>query len=238
MACIDVQRGPVDGRVQQQRIQLEIVLDVGFLLAFLHLVQRRLRDVDVAPFDQDRHLAVEESEQQRADVRTVDVGIRHDDDAVIAQFVDVEVVAAYAATERRDERADLRRREHLVEARLLDIQNLALQRQDGLRTAVAALLRGAARGITLHQEHLGQGGILLLTIRQLSGKTGDVERTFAPGHLTRLARGLARVGGLQDFVDDRARLLRMLQQKLLEPRGHRGFDHTLHFGGHQLVLGL
>ena len=59
----------------------------------LDLVQRRLRDVDVTALDQHRHLAVEEGQQQRADVRAVDVGVGHDDDAVVAQLVDVEVLA-------------------------------------------------------------------------------------------------------------------------------------------------
>src|ERR1700729_2715790 len=47
----------------------------------------------------------------------------HDDDAVIPQLVDIEVIAADAATQRRDERADFRRRQHLVEARLLDVED-------------------------------------------------------------------------------------------------------------------
>ena len=50
----------------------------------------------------------------------------HDDDAVIAQFLDVEVIAADAAAERGDQRSHLGRCQHLVEARLLDVQDLAL----------------------------------------------------------------------------------------------------------------
>ncbi len=72
---IDMQRGAVDGGVEQQGIQFQIVLDVLFLLAFFHLVQRRLSDVDVAALDQYRHLAIEKRQQQRADVRAVDVGV-------------------------------------------------------------------------------------------------------------------------------------------------------------------
>jgi hypothetical protein len=40
----------------------------------------------VALVDQLRHLPVEEREQQRADVGAVDVGVRHDDDLVVAQL--------------------------------------------------------------------------------------------------------------------------------------------------------
>jgi hypothetical protein len=65
-------------------VERRVVLDVQLLLALLHLVQRRQADVDVAPFDQLRHLAVEEGQQQRADMRAVDVRVGHQDDAVIA----------------------------------------------------------------------------------------------------------------------------------------------------------
>ena len=48
----------------------------------------------MAALNQVGHLTVEEGEQQSANVRAVDVGVGHDDDAVVAQFVDVEVVGA------------------------------------------------------------------------------------------------------------------------------------------------
>ena len=54
-----------------------------FVLVF-DAEQRRLGDVDVAAFDQLVHLAVEEREQQRADVGAVDVGIGHDHDLAVA----------------------------------------------------------------------------------------------------------------------------------------------------------
>ena len=73
---IDVQRRPVDGGAEQHGVQLQVILDVGFLLALLHLVKRRLRDVDMAALDEDRHLAIEECQQQRSYVRAINVGIR------------------------------------------------------------------------------------------------------------------------------------------------------------------
>src|SRR6185295_5733001 len=94
--------------------------------------ERRLRDVDVTAIDELPGLAVEKREQQRPDVGAVHVGVRHDDDAVIAQFRRVELVAADAAAERRDERANLLVAEHLVEARLLDVEDLALDGEHGL----------------------------------------------------------------------------------------------------------
>ena len=161
--------------------------------------------IEMAALDDRPHLAEEERQQQRADMRAVDVGVGHDDDLVIAQLVEVEVVAPDAGAERGDQRADLLARQHLVEARALDVEDLAAQRQHRLIFAVAALLGGAAGRIALDDEDFGLGGIALLAIGELAGQAGDVERALAPRQLARLARGLARLRGLDDLADDDAR---------------------------------
>ena len=122
-------------------LELALVLDVGLGLAALDAEERRLRDVDVAVLDHFRQLAIEEREQQRPDVRSVHVGVGHDDDAVIPELGDVEIFRADAAAERRDHRPDLVVAEHLIEPRLLDVENLSLERQNRLEPAVASLLR-------------------------------------------------------------------------------------------------
>src|SRR6185437_3851714 len=65
--------------------QRALVFQVLLGLAAVHLVERRLRDIEITAFDQRRHLAEEERQQQRADMRTVDVGVGHQNDLVIAQ---------------------------------------------------------------------------------------------------------------------------------------------------------
>ena len=60
---------------QQDLLELGLLLDVDVLLAGLDLVERRLRDVHVAGVDQLGHLAEQEGEHQRADVRAVHVGV-------------------------------------------------------------------------------------------------------------------------------------------------------------------
>ena len=96
--------------------------------------------------DQRRHLPVEEGEQQRADMRAVDIGVGHDDDLVVAELGEIELVMADAGAERGDQRADLLAPQHLVEARPLDVEDLAAQGQHRLEGAVARLL-GAAAGL-------------------------------------------------------------------------------------------
>src|SRR3546814_4451081 len=101
----------------------------------------------------------EEGEQQGADVAAVHIGVGHDDDLVVAQLVDVELVAADAGAERGDQGADLLRGQHLVEARPLDVEDLAAQRQNRLVLAVAALLGRAARS----EEHTSELQSLMRT---------------------------------------------------------------------------
>src|SRR5690349_4944922 len=110
----------------------------------------------------------------------VDIGVGHDDDAVIARLLCLEILAANTGAERLDQRADLGRGQHFVKARALDIEDLALQRQDRLETAVTALLCRAAGAVALDNEELALGGIALLTIGELSRQVRDVERALAP----------------------------------------------------------
>ncbi|MNN11567.1 hypothetical protein D3C81_1245300 [compost metagenome] len=118
----------------------------------LDLVQRRLRDIHIPALDNVRHLTIEERQQQRPDVRAVHVRVGHDDDAVVAQLFQVVVVLADAGAQRGDQRQHFLAGQHLVEAGALYVQDLALERQDGLELTVAALLGGAACGVALHQE--------------------------------------------------------------------------------------
>src|SRR5687767_473377 len=117
-----------------------------------------LRDVDVPRLDQLRHLTEEEREQQRTDVRAVHVGVRHDDDLVVPRLVELELLLD-ARAERGDDRPDLLVREDLVDARLLDVDDLAAQRKDRLELALAPLLRRTAGGVAFDQVGLAEGRI-------------------------------------------------------------------------------
>src|SRR6185436_3382719 len=98
-------------------VKRAFVLQVLLGLSARNLVERWLSDVDAALLDQSRHLPEEKREQKCADVRTVDVGVRHDDDLMIAELRRIEIVATDTRAERCDQRADLLRGQHLVEAR-------------------------------------------------------------------------------------------------------------------------
>jgi len=59
----EAHRPPLDAALHQEAVQLAVVLDVGFRLAPLRAVQRRLRDEDVPAVDELGQLPVEEREQ-------------------------------------------------------------------------------------------------------------------------------------------------------------------------------
>src|SRR5207244_9648425 len=105
---------------------------------------------------------------------------------------------------------DLFVREHLVEPRLLHVEDLALEGQDGLEAPVAALLGGAAGRVPLHDEQLAVGWILLRTVGELAGERAAVQSALAADDLLALAGRLARPRGVDGLADDPAGNRRIL----------------------------
>ena len=94
-------------------------------------------------------------------MRAVDVGVGHDDDAVVAQLRNVEAAVRIfhagilnAGTERHDQRANVVAAENLVDARLLNVEQLAAQWEDCLESSIASLLCGTTGRLTLHDVEL------------------------------------------------------------------------------------
>ncbi len=171
----DVAQADILGaQLDEDAVQLGVVLDVLDPLLAGDLVERRLGDVDEAAPDQLGHLAVEEGEQQGADVGAVHVGIGHDDDLVVAELLEVEGAFAFAVADAGadggDHGADFGVLEHLVEAGLLDVDELAADREDGLEAPVAPLLGGAAGGVALDDVDLGVDRVAIGAVGQFAGQ--------------------------------------------------------------------
>ena len=228
-------------QLDEDLVQLRVVVDVLHALLARDLVERRLGDIDEALLHQLRHLPVEERQQQRADVRAVHVGIGHDDDLVVAQLLEVEGAFAFAVADAGadggDHGADFVVLKHLVQARLLDVDELAADRQDRLELPVAPLLGRAAGGITLDDVELGVGRVAVGAIGQLAGQAAAGERAFADG-LARFARRLARARRQQALLDDLLRHRRVRvevrHQPVVDDRRHHAVDLRVD----QLDLGL
>ena len=171
-------------------------------------------------------------------MRAVHVGIGHDDDLVVAQFLDVELIAPDTGAKRGDQRADGFRRQHPVKTRPFDVQDLATQRQHGLLFARPALLGRTTGAVTLDDEKFRKGGVFFLTIRQLAGQRGHVHRRLAAGQFACLAGGFARKGGLNDLAHNDLGFRRMFLEPFRQLFVHQILDRRAHLGGDKLVLGL
>src|SRR5918999_3577873 len=115
--------GPGDDQVL---FEPPLVLQVDLRRPSLGAIERRLRDIEKPVLYDLRYLPEEKGKQQPSDVTAVDIRVGHDDDLVVADLLDVELLAADTGAERGDQGADLRRTQHLVKARALDVQDLAL----------------------------------------------------------------------------------------------------------------
>jgi hypothetical protein len=124
-----------------------------------------------------------------------------------------------------------------VDARPLHVQDFALQRQDGLKAPISALLGATAGALALDDVDLALRRVLALAVRELAGQAGGVEHALAH-HLARLARGLARLGRDHDLVHDLARHLRVLLQEAPQVLADGVLDDALDLAGDQLALGL
>ena len=79
-----------------------LVFYVFFFLSPLYFEQWGLGDVDIPLLNQRRHLTIKESQQQRADVRAVDVGVGHQNYLVVAKLGSVKVFLTDTRAERGD----------------------------------------------------------------------------------------------------------------------------------------
>ncbi|MPN29096.1 hypothetical protein SDC9_176547 [bioreactor metagenome] len=63
----------------QVLFQFLISIEIFLFFALLHLIQRRLCNIHISSFNQRTHVAIEQRQQQRTDMRAIDIGIGHDD---------------------------------------------------------------------------------------------------------------------------------------------------------------
>src|SRR4029077_6243759 len=103
---------------------------------------------------------------------------RHQDDLVVPQLGDVEVVVDTGA-KRGDNRLDLVVLEDPGDPRLLAIQDLAADRQDGLEQRIAAALGRAAGGVALDDVDLADRRVARLAVRQLARQASAAHRALA-----------------------------------------------------------
>ena len=141
---------------------LSLLLGVAIFLCLVLVctqVKRWGCDIKMSLLDNLRHKAIEQCHDKCVDVRTIDVGVGHDDYLVITQFFDVclLITLTFNAEAHSDTLDDVHHRlalEYLVPHHLFHVEDLSSQRQDGLCVAVATLFCRTTGGVSLDEEYL------------------------------------------------------------------------------------
>ena len=93
----------------------------------------------------------------------VNVGVGHDDDFVIAELVDVELVADTGA-EGDNHGVELIVAVDFIGAGLFDVEHFPPHGKNGLESGIAALNGGACGGIALNDIDFAQGRVALVAV--------------------------------------------------------------------------
>ena len=223
--------------IEHDAIAFALRVDPPGVTADGDTIERRLGDVEVLVGDEGVHVTEEEGEEEGANVRAVDVGVGHDDDAVIAKLLQVEAVAD-AGAQGGDEGADLLVAQHLFQPGPFDVEDLALEGQDRLKSAVAAHLGGTAGGLAFDDIDLALAGVALGAVGQLSREGAALHGRLALDEVPGLAGGLAGASGGEALVDNAAAIGRVLLEPGPQGVAHDRFDVALDLGVPQLALRL
>ena len=168
---------------------------------------------------------------------TIDIGIRHDDDLVVAKLRDIEVFVD-AGTEGGDHPLDFLVRIYAVEARLLHIQYLTTQWQHRLGMYISSILRRSQCRISLDDEDLTLIRILRVTVDELTRKTDTIERRLSSRKITGPTCRCTRTLGEYRLLTDGTRHARVLLEIVGELLTDDVLNRGLRLGVSKLLLGL
>ena len=143
---------------------------------------------DPAGVDHRAHVAVEQRQQQAADVRAVHVGVSHQDDLAVPRGDEVEAAPGPRADDLEDGSA-LRVAKHVGVGRLLDVEDLPADREQRLELRAARKLRGAERRVALDDEQLAAVDVLAAAVGELGRQRRRLQGVLAALGLAMLTCG-------------------------------------------------
>ena len=168
----------------------------------------------------------------------VDIGVGHDDDALVAQIARRDICAPVPQPSACTRSVSSWFCCSLPAPALATFRILPRKRQDGLGRAVARLLGGAAGAVAFDQEDLrAVAAASRVQSASLPGRRSL--RVAALREISFSCRLLQPVFGLvDDEVEQLVGFLRAFRQPMVEMIAHHVFDQPLRIGRGELVLGL
>ncbi len=134
----------------------------------------------------------------------VHVGIRHDDDLMVAKLVQIDGFVSKSNTDGRNQGLNLFVFQDLIISYTEHIQDLSFKWQNRLKVPVSTLLRGSAGGVSLHNEQFANGRILFGAVRQFAWQSATFQNSLSLGdHLPGFSRGFSGPAGENTFLQNR-----------------------------------
>ena len=107
--------------LEQHFVQFGLIFKIHFLFAPTDFQQRRLGNIQVALINDFGHLPIKERQQKCADVGSIHISIRHDDDFMIFDIVDIVLFRSHPSSQGRDDILDFFATQDFVESGFFDV---------------------------------------------------------------------------------------------------------------------
>ena len=134
-------------------------------------------------------------------MRTVDIGISHNNDLVISEFALIKFIAD-SCTKCHNYRLELLIRINLIDTSLLNVQHLTPERKDRLILTLSSLLCRSACGVSLYDEDLAELCFVGLTVSKLTGKRVILKYCLPSGKFSCSLCCITRTGCRQALIHD------------------------------------
>ena len=175
-------------------------------------------------------------------MRTIHVGIGHDDYFMIANLAQVQCLRIFFCTEGNTQCskyiAYFLTLEYLMLHRFLHIQDLTTQWQDGLNLTVATSLSGTTCRISLHEEQFTLSRVFALAVSQLAWQSTTTERRLSQYALTSITCSDTCLGCQDHFLNNLLGIIWVLFQVVAQCLTNRRRHHTGYLRVTQLGLCL
>ena len=170
-------------------------------------------------------------------MRTVNIGISHDDDLMITKFGDIKIFVN-SSSESSDHGFDLFVSVNLIQTCFLNIQDLTSKGKDRLCGTVSRCLGGTARGISLYDVNLAILRILVRAVCKFSRKRHAIQCRFSSCKVTCFSGCFSGSLCKNRFLNGSFGNCRVLLQENLQLFAHNAVYCASGLAVSQLLLGL
>ena len=170
-------------------------------------------------------------------MRTINIGIGHNDYLAVAKLFNVEILAD-GGSQSRNDRHELFIAVNLVDTCLFNVEHFSPKRKYRLITGISSQLCGTTRRISLDDVKLGKGIVLIVAVGKLSGEGSAVHGGLSSCGLTGFLCSLSCLLGVYSLIENKSCLLGIFFQIAHKFFGNDIFNKGANLGISQSALCL